>query len=138
MAGGVVQTYKDTFHTASVFFLLFPVALIVMAIIANSSSTRGATNNVLLLIFGGLALGAMFYTYYVASRVFSFLGDLTVHLDYYHNAIHNIEKHVLDIEKQAKDRSESVEKRLESIEKRAEYTRQIIREMRDHQAGEKV
>ncbi len=133
-----MQTYKNTFHTASVFFLLFPVALIVMAIIANSSSTRGATNNVLLLIFGGLALGAMFYTYYVASRVFGFLGDLTVHLDYYHKAIHNIEKHVLDIEKQAGNHTETVEKRLESIEKRAEYTRQIIREMRDHQASEKV
>lgn len=44
----------------------------------------------------------------------------------------------LDIEKQAKDRSEGVEKRLESIEKRAEYTRQIIKDMRDQQAGEKV
>lgn len=133
-----MQTYKDTFHNASVFYFFVPIAAFVMAIIANASTTRGATNNVVLLIFGGLILGGMFYVYYVTSRVFGFLGDLTVHLDYYHNAIHNIEKHVLDIEKQAKDRSEGVEKRLESIEKRAEYTRQIIKDMRDQQAGEKV
>lgn len=124
------ERYEEVFiKAAKVFFVLsILTALAGLLLMLVAFKNRGGLVEIVSI---GISMAIAAFMSYVWMNAFRFLGDLTVHLDYYHKAI-------LNIEKQAKDRSESVEKRLESIEKRAEYTRQIIREMRDHQAGEKV
>ena len=100
----------------------------------------GTSNNTMMYVLGMAFAG--FSILSMALRILLlYLADQSQVIDRQTQQLARVEKHLENIRQvpnQSEKHAENLEKRLEGIEKRVEYTRQIIREIRDQQAAEEV